>query len=73
MLSMHLFSVPFLMISTVCLFVRNQFEEAAGKDVYYRFLNNANYNWHKFIIGLSVIIERNLTMQVQTTERQEKP
>jgi hypothetical protein len=68
-----LFTVPFLMISTVCLFVRNQFEEAAGKDVYYRFLDNANYNWHQFIIGLSGIIERNLTMQAKRTEKREKP
>jgi len=45
-----LFTVPFLMINTVCLFVRNQFEEAASKDVYYRFLDNANYNWHKFMV-----------------------
>lgn len=67
-----LFTVPFLMISTVCLFVRNQFEEAASKDVYYRFLENANYNWHKFIIDLSGIIEGKLTKQTKTTDKQEK-
>ena len=65
-----LFTVPFLMINTVCLFVRNQFEEAAGKDVYYRFLDNANYNWHKFIMSLSVIIEGKLTTQTKTTKKE---
>jgi hypothetical protein len=65
-----LFTVPFLMINTVCLFVRNQFEEAAGKDVYYRFLDNANYNWHKFIMSLSVIIEGKLTTQTKTTKEE---
>jgi hypothetical protein len=58
------------MINTVCLFVRNQFEEAAGKDVYYRFLDNANYNWHKFIMSLSVIIEGKLTTQTKTTKKE---
>jgi len=67
-----LFSVPFLMISTVCLFVRNQFEEAASKDVYYHFLDNANYNWHKFILNLSGIIEEKLTRQAKTNEKEEK-
>jgi hypothetical protein len=65
----NLFTVPFLMISTVCLFVRNQFEEAASKDVYYRFLDNANYNWHQFILSLSGIIEGKLTTQT----RRKKP
>jgi len=67
-----LFTVPFLMINTVCLFVRNQFEEAASKDVYYRFLDNANYNWHKFIIGLSGIVEGKLTTQMKTDGQEEK-
>jgi len=65
-----LFTVPFLMISTVCLFVKNQFEEAASKVVYYRFLENANYNWHKLIMSLCVRIEERLT--TKTKEKSEK-
>jgi len=46
-----LFHVPFLMLATVFIFVRNQFEEAVSKNVFYRFLENANYNWHLFTLN----------------------
>jgi hypothetical protein len=56
-----LFHIPFLMLTTVCLFVRNQFEEAASKNVYYRFLENAKYNWYLFIMTLSGNIEKKIS------------
>ena len=55
-----LFHIPFLMFTTVFLFVRNQFEEAISKNVYYRFLENANYNWHLFVLNLSCQIDKNM-------------
>ncbi len=54
------FHIPFLMFTTVFLFVRNQFEEAISKNVYYRFLENANYNWHLFVLNLSCQIDKNM-------------
>ena len=56
-----LFHIPFLMLSTVNLFVRNQFEEAISKNVYYRFLENAKYNWYFFIMSLSSSIEKKIS------------
>ncbi|OFZ57192.1 MAG: hypothetical protein A2328_00040 [Bdellovibrionales bacterium RIFOXYB2_FULL_36_6] len=56
-----LFHIPFLMLSTVCLFVRNQFEDAVSKNVYYRFLENAKYNWCLFIMNLSCRIEKKIS------------
>ena len=58
-----LFHIPFLMLSTVCLFVRNQFEDAVSKNVYYRFLENAKYNWYFFIMSLSVRIEKKISIE----------
>jgi len=55
-----LFHIPFLMFTTVFLFVRNQFEEAVSKNVFYRFLENANYNWHLFSLNLSCRIDKNM-------------
>ena len=56
-----LFHIPFLMLSTVFLFVRNQFEDAVSKNVYYRFLENAKYNWYFFIMSLSGSIEKKIS------------
>jgi hypothetical protein len=64
-----LFHIPFLMLTTVCMFVRNQFEEAISKDVYYRFLENANYNWHLFILYLSKRIENKVSAKTQEKEK----
>ena len=48
------------MLTTVFLFVRNQFEEAVSKNVFYRFLENANYNWHLFVLNLSCQVDKNM-------------
>lgn len=65
-----LFHIPFLMLNTVCLFVRNQFEETVSKNVYYRFLENAKYNWCMFILNLSCIIEKKVSdASNETTEK----
>ncbi len=49
-----LFHIPFLMISTVYLFVRNQFDTAqVDKCAYYRFLEEARFNWQMFQLHLS--------------------
>ena len=58
-----LFHVPFLMLTTVFIFVRNQFEEAVSKNVYYRFLENANYNWHLFTLNLSCHIDKSIRLK----------
>lgn len=58
-----LFHVPFLMLTTVYIFVRNQFEEAVSKNVFYRFLENANYNWHLFGLNLSCLIDKNMGLK----------
>ena len=65
-----LFHIPFLMFTTVFIFVRNQFEEAASKNVYYRFLENANYNWHLFTLNLSCQIDK--TMGLNQKSMKEK-
>ena len=64
-----LFHIPFLMLTTICLFVRNQFDEAVGKDVYYRFLENANYNWQLFILNLSKRIENKISAKTPSKEK----
>jgi DDE superfamily endonuclease len=65
-----LFHVPFLMFTTVFLFVRNQFEEAVSKNVFYRFLENANYNWHLFSLNLSYQVDKNMGAESNhTTEK----
>lgn len=64
-----LFHVPFLMLTTICLFVRNQFDEVVGKDVYYRFLENANYNWHLFNLSLSKRIENKISAEISCKEK----
>ena len=47
--------IPFLMFTNVFIFARNQFDESKiGKSTYYRFLENAKYNWSYFIFWLSV-------------------
>lgn len=49
-----LFLIPFLRISNVFLFVRAQYEKAdSGKNRFYRFLENANYNWRLFQLNLA--------------------
>ena len=54
LLFFNLVQVPFLMISTIFLFVQEQISDSvASKSTYYRFLENANYNWSKFLSLLS--------------------
>ena len=54
LLFFNLVQVPFLMISTLFLFVQEQIlDSVASKSTYYRFLENANYNWSKFLSLLS--------------------
>ncbi len=57
-----LFMIPFLMVSTVHLFVRHQYQEALdgvegqvqmSKNPFYRLLENAKYNWRIFLLNLS--------------------
>ncbi len=69
-----LFLIPFLMISTVHLFVRNQIEAAAGdtgsgqtksKNAYYRFLENPNFDWSRF--------QRNVSFKVYQAIKDEQP
>lgn len=62
------FHIPFLMLTTVFLFVRNQFEQAESKNVYYRFLENANYNWHSFVLSLSGQIDKRMCKESERTE-----
>ena len=64
-----LFHVPFLMLATVFLFVRNQFEEAVSKNVFYRFLENANYNWHLFTLNLSWQIDKSIASKIELTTK----
>ncbi len=64
-----LFHVPFLMLATVFLFVRNQFEEAVSKNVFYRFLENANYNWHLFTLNLSCQIDKSIASKSELTTK----
>lgn len=49
-----LFFVPFLLLSTVYLFVHTQYEKAASeKNKYYRLLENAKFNWRLFVMKIS--------------------
>jgi len=62
-------TIPFLMFSTVFIFARNQFDEIrSGKSSYYRFLENARYNWSFFIFWLSVYLDG----KMQTVSNTEK-
>jgi len=46
--------IPFLMLGSVYLFVRSQYEKAASdKNRFYRLLGQANYNWRRLILNLS--------------------
>ena len=46
--------VPFLMLTTVFIFVRTQFEDSlSAKNKYYRLLENARYNWGSFILNIA--------------------
>ena len=57
-----MFLVPFLMFSNVFFFVRAQYEEAASnKNRFYRFLENANYNWRQFQLNLAYRVHRKTT------------
>ena len=69
MIVFDLCTIPFLMFSNVFIFARNQFDEIkSGKSSYYRFLENAKYNWSFFIFWLSV----QLTDKMQTVSNMEK-
>lgn len=49
--------VPFLMLSTVFIFVRTQFENVTpSKNQYYRLLENACYNWGSFILNVAFFV-----------------
>lgn len=64
-----LFLIPFLMFSNVCFFVRAQYEKAASdKNRFYRFLENANYNWRQFQLNLAYRVHRRST-QTSPAER----
>lgn len=53
--------LPFLFISNVFLFVQSQYEQAdAEKNRFYRFLENANYNWRPFLSSLSFQIHEKI-------------
>lgn len=53
--------IPFLLMGTVYLFVRSQYEKAAShKNRYYRLLENANYNWRSFVMSLSRLIHHRM-------------
>ena len=69
MMVFDLCTIPFLMFNTVFIFARNQFDEVrSGKSSYYRFLENARYNWSFFIFWLSV----HLAGKMQTVSNTEK-
>lgn len=56
-----LVNIPFLLMTTVFLFVRSQYEKAASqKNKYYRLLENANYNWRLFVMRLSRLIHQKM-------------
>ena len=56
-----LFMVPFLLITNVFLFVQTQFEQAESeKNRFYRFLENANYNWRLFLSNVSFQIHKKI-------------
>ena len=59
--------VPFLLLTTVFIFVRTQFENAtATKNQYYRLLENARYNWGSFILNISFRVWKTIC---ETTEK----
>jgi len=61
MMVYDLCTIPFLMFSNVFIFTRNQFDGVkSGKSSYYRFLENAKYNWTFFIFWLSVHIVKKM-------------
>ena len=54
-----LVNIPFLLMTTVYLFVRSQYEKAAShKNRYYRLLENAHYNWRSFVMRVSRLIHQ---------------
>jgi hypothetical protein len=58
--------IPFLMFSNVYLFVRAQYEKAAShKNRFYRFLENANYNWRQFQLNLSYRVHQKIKQTKQ--------
>ena len=57
-----LVNIPFLFMSGVFLFVSSQYEKAASdKNRFYRLLENANYNWRLFILGLSFMVGQKIS------------
>jgi len=61
-----LFLIPFLMLATVFLFVRTQYENAAAnKNRYYRMLENANYNWRSFILNLAYRVNQTMREKIE--------
>ena len=61
MMVYDLCTIPFLMFNNVFIFTRNQFDGVkSGKSSYYRFLENAKFNWTFFIFWLSVHIVKKM-------------
>jgi hypothetical protein len=59
-----LVNIPFLLMSSVFLFVRSQYEKAeSDKNRFYRLLENANYNWRLFISRLSFSINQKIKVK----------
>jgi len=64
-----LFFVPFLLLSTVHLFVHTQYEKAASaKNRYYRLLENAKFNWRLFVMKLSKTAHQKINSSVPIDE-----
>ena len=58
--------IPFLMLGSVHLFVRAQYEKASSdKNRFYRLLEQANYNWRRLILNLSYRIHDKISMPDQ--------
>ncbi|MFQ5471501.1 MAG: transposase [Dehalococcoidia bacterium] len=56
-----LFLIPFLAIPNVFLFAREQFEKVdSEKNRFYRFLENAKFNWRQFQLNLSKSADRKI-------------
>ena len=69
-----LFFIPFLMLTNVFLFVRTQYENTAGKNKYYRLLENARYNWSSFILNISfTVFSTMLEVSSRSNIANEKP
>ena len=65
-----LFFIPFLMLSTVFLFVRTQYKNTnANKNRYYRMLENANLNWRSFILNLSYRVNQAMREDTEISNR----